>query len=150
MQVLSQQLLIKVIHVQIFSQAYTQGVQPGFTDKGIYYIDKGILLATKTLVESIMSLHPMVYFPYVTSGISINSRLFYCCCSQNGRRVQGSNSTAIGIFLSPHQCSSLARTCEPTTNPENLRLGPFFGTELYIKDITQLREDMDFVFEWQE
>ncbi len=59
MQVLSQQLLIKVIHVQIFSQAYTQGVQPGFTDKGIYYIDKGILLATKTLVESIMSLHPI-------------------------------------------------------------------------------------------
>ena len=60
----------------------------------VYYMDKGILLATKTLVESICHYirDPVAYFPYVTlaSGISINSRLFSCCCFQNGRRVQAS------------------------------------------------------------
>ena len=32
----------------------------------------------------------VAYFPYVTlaSGISINSRLFYCCCFQNGRQFK--------------------------------------------------------------
>ena len=50
-----------------------------------YYMDKGILLATKTLVElnpyATRSGTRVAYFPYVTlaSGISINSRLFCCC-----------------------------------------------------------------------
>ncbi len=68
-----------------------------------YYMDKGILLATKTLVESIRHYirDPSGVFPYVTlaSGISINSRLFCCFFFQNGRRVQGLWSWAKTTFI---------------------------------------------------
>jgi hypothetical protein len=69
----------------------------------IYYTDKGILLATKTLVESIRHYirHPSGVFSVVTlaSSISTNSRLFYCCCFQNGRQVQGLWSWAKTTFI---------------------------------------------------
>ncbi len=55
----------------------------------IYYMDKGILLATKTLVESIRHYIRDPSGVFFASGISINSRLFCCCFFQNGRRVQG-------------------------------------------------------------
>ncbi len=62
-----------------------------------YYMDKGILLATKTLVEPIchyirtqvVGISFRMSRSRDASGISINSnsRLFCCCFFQNGRRV---------------------------------------------------------------
>ncbi len=53
--------------------------------KVIYYMEKGTL-ATKQIFRFFPA-----SFPFVTlaSCISINYRLFYSCCFQNGRRFQG-------------------------------------------------------------